>query len=727
MSIPDTITTGTLGSFNDCQVDSADMSYVLGHLSEAYTMSKDAVIRELAVNALDAQATAGTVEPITITLPTPARSSLIVEDRGTGMSYDDMLRVLTRYGASTKRDKSAPSANKVIGKLGIGIKSPFAVTDQYTITSVFDKREITMLMLRGPMDMPQWTIVSDVPTDAPNGLTVEVPTKPEDRWEWIAAANRILTWFDPESYHLNGAEKPKPWNAQNTKGISGGDLLFNYVPNAAAAVVKMGPIAYAIPDHISKKVKLEPGDVILAEPEDFKISRSRESIDDNHLAVEKLSSIYNEAVDTLLGPLLTKLRGYDNIAELKLNYLNTPANMRNRFILIHREFTKTATQLLNETPTLPVAISYYGWNQRIAQISFEPRVDDSGENKYPCHLTACMDAGLADKVHTHSDSINHFVDSMTDRHAKTLNITCINSRVSDMSASELRTARAWVRHTQTTLAIIDNLDEIHKWIPAKYIEVVDIEELKAALPKRVSTKRVRTEPMLQVARRVTNVTRATPEVRRTEHTIDATKDLLTTQNLKLVIASPEDLRETFFPWVGDSAEYLVVLRVGRKDENIAKMLDSEYMSVAEANVHYRDSIIRKMTKAQRKVLAEQLTQIQRGSDLSTIWLNFEGVALKYGLTKHPSYGLLRKAFKPYSKIWFGAARRASSSQRDYAQFTKFYAESELLPEPTFVNTNMSLLALMAATYGTRSHYNESNESTALAILKTAPLIMEVDA
>ena len=53
-----------------------------------------------------------------------------VRDYGPGLSHDDMFRVFTRYGRSTKRD-----SNEVVGMLGIGSKSGFAYADTFTVVS----------------------------------------------------------------------------------------------------------------------------------------------------------------------------------------------------------------------------------------------------------------------------------------------------------------------------------------------------------------------------------------------------------------------------------------------------------------------------------------------------------------------------------------------------------------------------------------------------------------
>ena len=75
-----------------------------------------AVIREYGTNAWDSHKTSGCPDkPINVTLPTDFDPTYTVRDYGSGLSDDEVLRVFTGYGTSTKRD-----SNAAVGMLGIG-------------------------------------------------------------------------------------------------------------------------------------------------------------------------------------------------------------------------------------------------------------------------------------------------------------------------------------------------------------------------------------------------------------------------------------------------------------------------------------------------------------------------------------------------------------------------------------------------------------------------------
>src|SRR5258708_7556006 len=100
-------------------------------LSQAYSDPIRAVIRELACNSSDAHVMAGTNKKFEIHLPTTHEPEFLIRDFGTGMDDQEINDLFTMYGGSNKRDN-----NEVIGALGIGSKSPYAVTPMYQVISI---------------------------------------------------------------------------------------------------------------------------------------------------------------------------------------------------------------------------------------------------------------------------------------------------------------------------------------------------------------------------------------------------------------------------------------------------------------------------------------------------------------------------------------------------------------------------------------------------------------
>lgn len=152
-------------------IDAENFSHIIDMLINQYTNLELAVLREYAANALDAHRMADQTKPIRVTLPNAFNPTLTVEDWGIGMSADDIRRIYSQYGASTKRN-----TNKQIGGFGIGAKSAFAVATQFTVSAVKDGVRTTVIFNRtaeggGVQQLPQQQ------TDEPNGVKVTIPIK----------------------------------------------------------------------------------------------------------------------------------------------------------------------------------------------------------------------------------------------------------------------------------------------------------------------------------------------------------------------------------------------------------------------------------------------------------------------------------------------------------------------------------------------------------------------
>ena len=136
-----------------------------------------AVIRELSCNAYDAHVVAKKKHvPFKLRLPTRMDPTFYVEDEGTGIDPDKITDIYWTYGESSKTD-----SNDQIGALGLGSKSPFAYTkSSFVVKNRYQGIEYTYLCFINEDGMPDGSRVSEEPTDAPSGVTVEFAVRPED-------------------------------------------------------------------------------------------------------------------------------------------------------------------------------------------------------------------------------------------------------------------------------------------------------------------------------------------------------------------------------------------------------------------------------------------------------------------------------------------------------------------------------------------------------------------
>jgi len=138
--------------------------------SSLYEDKERAVLRETVANAWDSHLEAGITTPVDITLPTESVPVLLITDYGIGMSHTQLTGIYSTYFSSTKA-----SDNKLIGGFGLGSKSPFAITDEFTITSVHNgEHSIVKAFLDAGVPKLD-TLLHEHNTNLPNGTEVSIP------------------------------------------------------------------------------------------------------------------------------------------------------------------------------------------------------------------------------------------------------------------------------------------------------------------------------------------------------------------------------------------------------------------------------------------------------------------------------------------------------------------------------------------------------------------------
>ena len=150
-----------------------------------------AIVRELGINAYDSHVEAGCESvPIKVGIPTAFNREFFIEDEGLGLSHEDCMTVYQTYFKSTKRN-----SNSAVGCLGLGSKTPFCYTDNFTVTSVFDgiRREYTAF--KNEHGIPQFALVSQEDTDAHNGVKISFSINPSDSNKFYTAAKQAFEFL----------------------------------------------------------------------------------------------------------------------------------------------------------------------------------------------------------------------------------------------------------------------------------------------------------------------------------------------------------------------------------------------------------------------------------------------------------------------------------------------------------------------------------------------------
>ncbi len=157
-----------------------------------YSNKIRAIIRELSCNAVDSHVAAGKKDlPFEVHLPTILEPWFAVRDFGTGLDDYQVVNIYTTYFESTKTD-----SNDFIGALGLGSKSPFSYTENFTVTAIKDGVKRIYSAFINEMGVPSIASMSTEETDEGNGVEVKFSvTNRGDYQSFRNEAHDVFKWF----------------------------------------------------------------------------------------------------------------------------------------------------------------------------------------------------------------------------------------------------------------------------------------------------------------------------------------------------------------------------------------------------------------------------------------------------------------------------------------------------------------------------------------------------
>jgi hypothetical protein len=237
------ISEGMFGISND------DQAHILSILRDKlYSDKVLAVVREYSTNAVDAHVEAGKPElPIQVKLPKLTDPKFEVRDFGPGLSENKVYNLYTKYGASTKR-----GTNKAIGQLGLGCKSGFAYSDNFTITSFHGGTKSIYHAFIDETNVGKVVKMHEEPSNEPTGIEISIPVKMKDFDTFKERAMMCFAHFEViPVVNLNIPVKAytaagKNWGIRdlNTEEVRKANYVIKQALEGAVAI--MGNIAYPI-------------------------------------------------------------------------------------------------------------------------------------------------------------------------------------------------------------------------------------------------------------------------------------------------------------------------------------------------------------------------------------------------------------------------------------------------------------------------------------------------
>lgn len=299
-------------------IDPAMMGHIMNMLSKQYSDPAMAVVREYSTNAIDAQIVQGWTRPIEITSPTWNNAVFSVQDFGVGMDYDDINEVYSFYGASTKRDTGLFN-----GQFGIGAKSAFAYTNQFTVESNKNGVKTIVIVSRDEEGGGDMLVVSEDATADPNGTKITVPVS--DVGTFCERINTFATRLSPGLALVDGKDLSE-WGTYDkvlgTVRDEDGNVVINGIyhtdkPTYASYAkdrVYMGGVSYPALNSISATRTSPPRNILVDVAIDkVKFTPSRESLEDTPMTRKTLELAGKKYVEHMVSTVKKQIVDADSI------------------------------------------------------------------------------------------------------------------------------------------------------------------------------------------------------------------------------------------------------------------------------------------------------------------------------------------------------------------------------------------------------------------------------
>ena len=159
--------------------------------SGLYANKIRAIIRELSCNAIDSHVAAGRADtPFEVHLPNHLEPWFSIRDHGVGLTHEQVLNVYTTYFESTKTE-----SNDFIGALGLGSKSPFSYTENFTVTAVKNGIKGIYTAFINEQGVPSIAQMCSEVTDESPGVEVKFSVNSGDFGKFYEEALHVYRWF----------------------------------------------------------------------------------------------------------------------------------------------------------------------------------------------------------------------------------------------------------------------------------------------------------------------------------------------------------------------------------------------------------------------------------------------------------------------------------------------------------------------------------------------------
>ena len=336
-----------------------------------------AIVRELSCNAKDSHVAAGCKDrPFEVHLPTALEPWFSIRDFGTGLTNDQVVNIYTTYFESTKT-----GSNDFIGALGLGSKTPFSYTTNFTVVAIKDGTKGVYTAYINDNGVPSIaSMCEEASTDEP-GVEIKFPV--EDLWDFskfATAAGKVYRYFEVLPI-FTGSQPDISRPVYETENIIPGVSLFK---RDHGSIAVMGNIAYPIliPNSTPEDAALlKMGLELRFEIGELDIQASREGLSYIPSTVEAITKRLSQLRSVLYSRLASEANSFSNLWE-RAEYLREKGIFPLWLNAVKRYITETKFPLLVQEYNRFSYLTYEISEDRLAN-EFNISVDGfvSGSNK----------------------------------------------------------------------------------------------------------------------------------------------------------------------------------------------------------------------------------------------------------------------------------------------------------------------------------------------------------
>lgn len=182
-------------------IDADNHRTLLNSLTHLYSNPVMAAFREYCANASDAHKDSRQKKAFEITFPYrfEGKPNLRIRDFGKGMTEEQITKIYSQYGATTKANNNAQ-----VGGFGLGSKSGLAVSNHLYVNTIANGVLIKAKVLKNKDNESVIRILSRENTTAPSGTEILLPLTVPQLSELQSKAEEELVGYKPSQVKLNG-------------------------------------------------------------------------------------------------------------------------------------------------------------------------------------------------------------------------------------------------------------------------------------------------------------------------------------------------------------------------------------------------------------------------------------------------------------------------------------------------------------------------------------------